>query len=227
MAIRKWMSSVARAGALGLLAVAMSSQPALGKEPRFPQLTMDQMNEQQKALADKIIKAQQRQQKTASAGVGNSNPIGGPFNVLLRSPVLAERVMDLTIGYLNDKTSVPIKLNEFTMLIVAAQWRADYIWLVHASKAVKFGLSPDIVEAVRTHERPSKMAPDEAVVYDFVTELTTKKRLSEETFARARKIFTDQQLVDLTACIGTYTSTSISLAMAGEDVPVGQPDPFE
>ena len=39
------------------------------------------------------------------------------------------------------------------------------------------------------------MAEDEAVVYDFVTELTMTQRV-DETFARAKKVFNDQQIVD-------------------------------
>jgi len=47
-------------------------------------------------------------------------------------------------------------------------------------------------------QRPSNMAEDEAVVYDFVTELTTTQKVSDETYARAKKMFNDQQIVDLT-----------------------------
>jgi len=42
-----WMSSVALAAAGGWFAATMFAPPATGKEPRFPQLTMDQLNESQ------------------------------------------------------------------------------------------------------------------------------------------------------------------------------------
>jgi 4-carboxymuconolactone decarboxylase len=46
-----WMSSLAAAAAGGWLAATMFPQPATGKEPRFAQLTMNQLDEKQKPPA--------------------------------------------------------------------------------------------------------------------------------------------------------------------------------
>lgn len=227
MAMSRWMSLRWLSVAGSILTATLFAPAAFSKEPRFPQLTMDQLNEQQKLFADRAVNVQQQQQQVRSAGAGDPNPIGGTFNVLLRSPVLGGLVMDLTIGYLNDKTSVPLKLNEFAILIVAAQWRAPYVWYVHAPKSTKIGLSPDIIEALRNNKRPSNMVQDEELVYDFVTELTTKKTVSDATFARAKKIFNDQQIVDLTVCAGNYTMVSMLLAMKEDTIPAGWQDPFK
>jgi 4-carboxymuconolactone decarboxylase len=71
------------------------------------------------------------------------------------------------------------------------------------------------------------MAEDEAVVYDFVTEITTKKEVSDATYSRARKIFNDQQIVDLTSVAGCYVSVAMLLAMAEESTPPGKEAPFK
>jgi 4-carboxymuconolactone decarboxylase len=71
------------------------------------------------------------------------------------------------------------------------------------------------------------MAEDEAVVYDFVTELTTTKKVADETYARAKKVFNDQQIVDLTAVSGNYVMVAMLLAMAEETVPAGKEPPFK
>ena len=42
----------------------------------------------------------------------------------------------------------------------------------------KAGLSPEIIAELKAGKRPSNMAEDEAVVYDFVTELTTTQKVS-------------------------------------------------
>lgn len=70
------------------------------------------------------------------------------------------------------------------------------------------------------------MAADEAATYDFVTELTTIKRLSDGTYARAKEVFDDQQIVDLTAVAGNYVMVAMLLAMAEETVPSGNEEPF-
>ena len=71
------------------------------------------------------------------------------------------------------------------------------------------------------------MAEDETVVYDFVTELTTAKKVSDPTFARASKVFNDRQIVDLTAVAGNYVMVAMMLAMADETVPPGKDPPFK
>ncbi len=49
------------------------------KEQRFPLLKMDQLNDQQKPFADEIL-------KVSSIG------ISGPYNMMLRSPVMGQRL---------------------------------------------------------------------------------------------------------------------------------------
>jgi len=152
--------------------------------------------------------------------------LGGPYNPLLRSPVLGQRMFDL-LHYLRWETSVPLELNEFAILIIARQWRSQVEWFAHAPLSVKAGLSPDIVAELKAGNRPSNMPPEEAVVYDFVTELTTKHVVSDETFERAKKILGEQQVVDLTTVAGTYISIAMVLAMSEESVPPGRELPFK
>jgi len=62
-----FMSSLVIAAASGWFRATMFAAPATGKEPRFPQLTMDQLNDAQKPLGEQIM-------KVSSVG------LGGPYN---------------------------------------------------------------------------------------------------------------------------------------------------
>src|SRR5437660_9420974 len=208
-----WMSSLVLAATSGWFAATMFAPSAVGKEPRFPQLTMDQLDEKQKPLGEQVM-------KVSSVG------LGGPYNPLMRSPVLGQRLFDL-FYYLRWQTSVPTKLNEFAILIIGRQWRSQVEWFAHAPLAAKAGLSPDIIAELKEGKRPAKMAEDEALTYDFVTELTTTQKVSDETFARAKKVFNDHQIVDLTAVAGNYVMVAMMLAMAEESVPPGKEPPFK
>jgi 4-carboxymuconolactone decarboxylase len=199
--------------AAGSLAIIATGPRAMSKEPRFSQLTMDQLTDQQKPLAEQIM-------KVSSVG------IGGPYNPLLRSPVLGQRMFDL-LHYLRWETSVPLKLNEFAILIIGRQWRSQVEWLAHAPLAIKAGLSPDIVAELKANKRPSNMPPQESVVYDFVTELTIQHAVSDETFNRAKELLGEQQVVDLTAVAGSYVAVAMLLAMSEEGVPSGREPPFK
>src|ERR1700737_1774222 len=203
--------------AVGLLFAAFrtwaadESPPA--KAPRFAPLTFDQLNVYQKPLGEQIL-------KVSSVG------LGGPYNPLLRSPVLGQRMFDL-LYYLRWNTSVPLRLNEFAILIIGRQWRSQVEWFAHAPLAIKAGLSPEIVADLKANKRPANMKPDEAVVYDFVTELSAKHQVSDETFKRARELLGEQQVVDVTAVAGTYVTVAMVLAMAEEGVPPGKDPPFK
>ena len=76
------------------IAANIAALPAKGREPRFPQLTLEQLNDQQRPLGEKIM-------KISSVG------LGGPYNPMLRSPVFGQRMFDL-LAYLRWETSVPL-----------------------------------------------------------------------------------------------------------------------
>ena len=213
MAIKYVYLASLLAAAGGWFAATMFAGPATGREPRFAQLTMDQLNETQKPLGEQIM-------KVSSVG------LGGPYNPMIRSPVLGQRLFDL-FYYLRWQTSVPTRLNEFAILVIARQWRSQVEWFAHAPLAAKAGLSADIIAELKLSKRPSGMAEDEAVVYDFITELTGTKKVSDTTYARAKTVFSDQQIVDLTAVAGNYVMVAMMLAMAEETVPPDKEEPFK
>lgn len=197
---------------LGWFAGHGSVAPAVSKEPRFPQLTVAQLNEEQRPLGEAIM-------KISSVG------IAGPYNPMLRSPVFGQRMFDL-LDYLRWHSSVPLRLNEFAILITGRLWRSQVEWYAHGPLALKAGLSPAVIADLKANKRPAAMQPDEAAVYDFVMELSTRHEVSDETFARAKMLLGEQQVVDLTAVTGTYVTIAMLLAMAEEGVPPDKEAPF-
>jgi 4-carboxymuconolactone decarboxylase len=208
-----YVAIAAVSAAVGALAVMGVGPKAIAKEPRFPQLMMETIRADQKELADQIM-------KVSSVG------LGGPYNPLLRSPVLGQRMFDL-LKYLRWNSSVPLRLNEFAILIIGRQWRSQVEWFAHAPLALKAGLSADVIADLKANKRPANMKDDEAAVYDFITELTTKREVSDATFQRAKSLLSDQQLVDLTTIAGTYITVAMVLSMAEETVPAGKELPFK
>jgi len=205
--------TVAAAAAAGWLGSTLVNFPLASKEPRFPQLTMEQLNDQQRPLGEKIM-------KISSVG------LAGPYNPMMRSPVMAQRMYDL-LDYLRWHTSVPTKLNEFAILIQGRLWRSQVEWYAHYPLAIKAGLSEKVAADLKANQRPEGMQPDEAAVYDFCMELSTKHEVSDETFNRAKQVLGDQGVVDLTALTGTYVTVAMLLSVAEEGVPPGKELPFK
>jgi 4-carboxymuconolactone decarboxylase len=187
-----------------VLATAATAQDA-PPDKRFPQLTLEQLNDQQRRLAEEIL-------KVSSVG------LGGPYNPLLRSPVLGERVFRL-LDYLRFNTSVDRRLNEMAILIQARLWTSQVEWYAHYPLAIKAGLSESVAADLKAGRRPTAMKADEAIVYDLCMELSTTHRVSDSTWARAKTTFTDQQIVDVIAVSGTYAMIAMLLNAAEEPAP--------
>src|SRR5438105_13615530 len=119
--------------------VVARNSSAMDKQPRFAQLALDQLNDQQRALGEQIM-------KVSSVG------LAGPYNPMLRSPVFGQRMFDL-LYYLRWNTSLPLRLNELAILIVGRQWRSQVEWYAHAPLAQKAGLSPQIIAELKANKR--------------------------------------------------------------------------
>ena len=197
----------------GLIAAAMGLGLAAG-EPgraaeRFPTLMPEQMTPAQRQVAEAIV-------------AGPRKSLGGPFNAWLRSPELADKLQQVG-EHLRFHSSVPPRLNEFAILITARAWDADYEWSAHYPLAMKAGLKPAITADLANGKRPAGMAADEAVVYDFVTELRRTHRVSDPTYAAAHQVLGDQGIVDLVALSGYYDLVSMTLNTAQVAAPSDGP----
>lgn len=205
--------AIVAVAASGWIAAGSTVVTATGKEPRFPQLTLEQLDAKQRPLGEQIV-------KISSVG------LGGPYNPLIRSPEMGQRMYDL-LDYLRWHTSVPTRLNEFAILIQGRLWRSQVEWYAHYPLAIKAGLSPEVAADLKANRRPAAMKPDEAAVYDLCMELSAKHEVSDETFRRAKEVLGEQGVVDLVALTGTYVTVAMLLATAEEGVPPGKEPPFK
>jgi len=187
--------------------------PTQGKLPRFPQLTMEQLNPAQKAVAQEIL-------KVSSVG------IGGPYNPLLRSPEMALRAFSL-FDYLRFKTSVPRALNEFAILIQSRLATAQVEWWVHYPLALKAGLPAAVADALKEGKRPTNMAPDQEAVYQFCLEMSLNHLVSDAAFERAHALLGEQQIVDLIVLSGTYVLVAMLLNTAEASIPDNRTPPLK
>jgi 4-carboxymuconolactone decarboxylase len=190
----------------GVLLLPMASTRS-AQEKRFPQLRVEELTADQHKVADEVL-------KVSSLG------IQGPYNVMLRSPVMAQRMVAL-LDYLRFNTSVPRKLNEFAILIQARLWTSQVEWKAHYPLALKAGLADAVALDLQAGRRPTAMQPDEVAVYDLCMELSTQHAISDKTFAAAKTYLNDQQVVDLVTLSGTYVTVAMLLATGEEPTPDG------
>ena len=182
------------------------------KRPRFKKLAESELDPAQLKVYRELM-------------AGPRGGVRGPFNALLRSPVLIDRVQKLG-EFLRFESSLPARLNEFAILITARHWNAQYEWFAHYPHALKGGLKPEVAADLAQGKRPANMQDDEAIVYDFCKELHENKSVSDATYDTALKKFGERGVVDLIGVSGYYTLVSMVLNVDCQPLPDGTPPPL-
>ena len=166
-------------------------------------------------------------QKAAVAAVmsGPRKHMGGPFSALLRSPELMNRVQKVG-EYLRFQCPIDKRLGEFAAIIAARHWSQQFEWWAHYKQAVEAGLKAEIGDAVAEGRRPTGMAEDEEILYDFLTEALNNKGVSDPTYARTVKQYGEQGVIDILAIAGYYGLLALVMNVARTPVPEGHALPL-
>lgn len=178
---------------------------------RFAPLTWGEMTEAQRTMTRHVLD-------------GPRTAMSGPFNAMLRSPVMGDFAQDLG-AEVRFNSSLPPALREMAIIMSARHWTTHYEWNAHKALALAEGLSPAIVAAIAAGERPRALAPAEAALYDFCSELLTTKEVGDATFAAAKAAFGEQGVAEIVFTLGYYGLVSMFLNVDEHPLPAGvQPE---
>jgi 4-carboxymuconolactone decarboxylase len=203
--------TAALAIAIGIVGTWAANPPFELRGDRFKPLTYDEMTPQQREMVDHILS-------------GPRGSIGGPFNVMLRSPEMGDLAQQLG-AYVRFKSSIPHKLNELAILITGRFWNAQYEWYAHHKIALEAGLSPGIIADLAAGRRPAAMDRDEEIVYDFCHEMLSTRQVGDARFKAATERFGERGVVDLVGVMGYYSMVSMLLNVDRYPLPAGaQPE---
>jgi enterochelin esterase-like enzyme len=153
---------------------------------------------------------------------GPRSAMGGPFNVLLRSPEMGDLVQELG-AYARFNSVLPDTIRELAIIMTARHWTAQFEWYAHKNAALAAGLAPGIVDAIAAHERPLIMSPEETVLHEFCIELLNEHRIDEATFQAAVNTFGERGVVDIIGTVGYYSLVSMLLNADEYPMPDGVP----
>jgi len=179
---------------------------------RFEQLTEATMTPRQRESYQGIVS-------------GPRKGARGPFNALLRSPEVADRVQKVG-EYIRFQSSIPAALNEMAILITGRFWGAQYEYWAHSALARTAGLPDPIIDAIAEDRRPATMSADERIVYDFCSELFRDRSVSDAAFEAVTDRFGEQGVIDLIAACGYYSIVSMVLNVDRHPLPPGEKPPL-
>jgi 4-carboxymuconolactone decarboxylase len=180
--------------------------------PRLQPIDLDALTPEQRAVADAII-------------FGPRGGLRGPFEAWLRSPGMAQPAQELG-AYCRFGSSLPAHLSELAILLTGKHWKAQFEFWAHSRLATAAGLAPEVIEAIRTGQRPALDDPAAQTIYDFVTEYFATSRVTDATYRRAVDAFGEAGVVDLVGTVGYYGLVSMTLNVFEVSVPPGETEPL-
>ncbi len=168
---------------------------------RLPPLEVDRLDAAQQEALDRITS-------------GPRGKLLGPFAVLLRTPVLMDRLQGVG-AYLRYEKALDPRLFELAVLMVARRWDQDFEWAHHQPLALQVGLPTDVAEAVGEDRRPVTDDEDVRVVWEVVDQLHRTGLVDDATYDRALERLGEDGVVEVVVTVGYYTTLALMMNVAG------------
>lgn len=160
-----------------------------------------------------------------SRGRGDNVVSSGPTSILINSPEMARRCVQLS-AYLRGESTLPKKIQELAMLTTARSMDCQFIWNAHAASGRQSGLSDALVDSLRENRPLPPMPADEAAVVNYGMEFYTTHKVSEATFRAALEQFGAQGLAELTTLMGYYALLAFNANAFQIDLPERPTEPL-
>jgi 4-carboxymuconolactone decarboxylase len=175
---------------------------------RLPLTDLHSLTPDQKSVAERIAS-------------GPRGEVRGPVRLWLHSPQLADIAQALG-AFLRWNTVLAPRISELVILVTARHYTCHYIWFNHVGIALNAGLSADAVEAIKQRGDPRPfLDPDETIAFTLTDAILSDVRVDDGLVDRARSVFGDRGVVELSTIIGHYHSGSILLSLSDVSLPDG------
>ena len=142
----------------------------------------------------------------------------GPGGIRLHSPKLAE-CENAVNRYLRYGAGFSGAVRELAILVTAREMESAFEWAAHEPQARRDGIPDEVIDIVKSRGPVDGLSETEAVIIKLGREMIGGRKVSAETFAAARRLFGDRQLVDLVSLMCNYQATASFLTAFGVQVP--------
>jgi 4-carboxymuconolactone decarboxylase len=180
-----------------------------GSTPRIPPiLRIEDLAPANRHFYDRIVRTRGR--------------IAGPFQVLLHSPDLADRIAVVGEPLLYG-SAIGAPARALVWLLTAAELDCDYEWVMARAAAQAAGLPSALIEAAGRRQALPGATPEQRVVADFCHQLLRgNHHVSDEAYRAAIERFGVPATVQIAATIG-YFFMQAALINAFDVRPEGDP----
>jgi alkylhydroperoxidase family enzyme len=176
---------------------------------RLPQLTRADLDDEGKAIYDKIV------------GDGPV-PTTGPVSMSLYSPKIAQSFSDLN-GFLRYNGDLSPRHTEVAICVAAWEIEQQYEYSAHEPAALRYGAPQAVIDTIKYDREPVGLSAEETVIIKVGRQIMREHKLDSELYAEAVRLFGRKGLVELVTVMGDYVMVGMVLTAIDQRLPPNRP----
>ena len=176
---------------------------------RLPQLTRADLNDEGKAIYDKIV------------GDGPV-PTTGPVSMSLYSPKVALAFNELN-GFLRYNGDLSPRHTEVAICVAAWEIEQQYEYSAHEPAALRYGAPQAVIDTIKFDREPAGLSPEETVIIKVGRQIMREHKLDSDLYAEAVRIFGRKGFVELVTVMGDYVMVGMVLTAIDQHLPANRP----
>jgi 4-carboxymuconolactone decarboxylase len=147
--------------------------------------------------------------------------LGGPLAFAAYNPAVAKALFDLHNAAVAGTLNAHVR--ELAILVACRETNYSLEWNAHEPSAVRAGVDPKVIDAVRRNGPLTGLDEQDATVIRFGRELYTDRKVDSATFAKAAQLFGQRGTMDMVAIMNTYAVSGFYAIAVDEHPPAGKP----
>ena len=173
---------------------------------RLPTVRREELDEHDQHAFDVIVNPDSRY----------ADGLRGPIGMWMYSPKMAEHIFPAS-SYLRFGTHKDQRLTELAIISTAREINSQYEYSAHEAAARRAGLEEEIIDIVKHRKSLDEagqvpgLGDVELTIVQFTRELISEPKVSAGTFVRARELFGEQGVMELTGLIGYYNFVDFTI----------------
>ena len=145
----------------------------------------------------------------------------GPLAFAAYNPVVAKALFDLHNAAVQEGT-LDAHARELAILVACRETNYSLEWNAHEPSAVKAGVDPKVIDAVRHRRALAGIDDKDALVIRFGRQMLQEKKMDAATFAKAAALFGRRGAMDMVAVMSTYAVSGLYAIAVDEHMPAGR-----
>jgi 4-carboxymuconolactone decarboxylase len=162
-------------------------------------------------------------QKVLDIFKSNDDTLRGPLAFASYNGAVGQALLDLHNAAVTGGTLDP-HTRELAIMVACRETNYNLEWNGHEQSALKAGVDPKVLDAVRNGRSLEGMSDKDATVIRFGRELYHDKKVDSATFAKAIGFWGKRGVMDMVAVMNTYAVSGYFAIAVDEHSPEGKPE---